>query len=158
MRKGSNVPNIPPFTRTKRGGGGDKGALYSGMPGYIDAGADGKTQEHFARGTSSIGPHSEGPIGKKGSGSTHRKIYGSKGADSGTMVKDYKKESTNRGGKVYNTMEGPHKRPASSPHKIGGPEHKTAMGHASQGHPGRMEHMSGRARTAMEGRRKSRMY
>ncbi len=144
MRKGSNTPHMPPFTKTTRSGG-DKGALYSGMPGYVDTGADGKSQEHFARGTSSIGPHREGFIGKHGKGSTHHKVYGSKGADSGTMVKDYKKESTNRGGKVYNTMEAPHKRPAQPGAPIGG-------------HAGRMEHMTGRARTSAEGRRKSRMY
>jgi len=128
---------------------GGKESMYSGMPGYVDTGADGKAQERFARGTSSIGPHSEGPIGKRGKGSTSKRIYGSKGADSGTMVKSYKAESTNRGGKVYNTMEGSYKRPGSSPHPIGGPAH---------GHPGRMEHMTGRARTSSEGRKKSRMY
>jgi len=114
-----------------------------GMPGYIKTG-QGLDGRDSMRGHSGIGPHREGPIGEKGHGSTQKKIYG--GKHTGSMVKDYKSESTGKGGHYKMSAEG---QPASEPHKA---EFKIG------GHPGRMERMAGKARTHAEGRKKSHMY
>jgi hypothetical protein len=116
-----------------------------GMPGYIKTG-QGKDGESIARGHSGIGPKREGPIGHKGRARNEEHIYRD---GAGTMTKNYKSDSTGKPGHYHMSGEG---QPASEAHK------GTAPIGSRHGHPGRMEHMSGRARTSAEGRKKSRMY
>lgn len=157
--------NVVPAKR-----GGSKGStLHAGMPGYIDAKGDGpklRGEESKYRGTKGegFGPHSEGSIGKRGKGETSSRLYRD---GKGMITKSYHADSTGRPGTIRSNGKAPPKSAgASDGHMtakghIGGPSHgSAATGHHAQpkGHPGRMEHMVGRAKTAFEGRRKSRMY
>lgn len=156
-----------------------KGNTMAGMPGYIDAhqteAMDG------ARGGKGVGPHREGPVGKRGSSGA--KNLGKSNA-TGTVTRSYHESSTGRAGpiksnerdgtkhvhtKARHSMPG-QKAPPTSKGKLGGTikaagidrnkrsaGFQAAIGHAS-GHPGRMERLSGHAKTHAEGRRKSSMY
>lgn len=150
---------IPPFDKGKSTRVPPEEQSLRGMPGYIKTGQSTKGRD-LARGHSGIGPHREGDVGQRGHGSTIEKVY--HGKHPGTMTHDYKAASTGKAGHYKMSAEG---QPASEPHGDGGG--KSPMAHARigdthlrkvEGHPGRMEKLSGKAKTHAEGRRKSQMY
>jgi hypothetical protein len=164
--------------RTHSHDGPKAGNTMNGMPGYINAHQD-ESMSH-AKGGKGFGPHREGPVGKRGSsgaksmgksktGTTTPSYHADSTRSAGTL-----KEPNNTGSNKVHTRStgGPmpgQKPPPTSKGILGGTVRKAgidqtktkgfqaAIGHDT-GHKGRMEHLSGRARTHAEGRRKSVMY
>jgi len=151
----------------------------NGMPGYINAHPS-ESMDH-ARGGKGVGPHREGEVGKRGSSGA--KGMG-KGAE-GTTTKSYRASSTRSAGTLKDASStGSHRvhtkeRRVSMPGQKAPPttsgnitgrrvgidmaEHRAKNREAvvtggNEGHPGRMERLSGSVRTRAEGRRKSSMY
>jgi hypothetical protein len=157
------------------------GNTMSGMPGYINAHQT-ESMDH-ARGGKGVGPHREGPVGEKG-GSGAKGMAKAEEA-CGTVTKSYHKSSTRKAGGLENsnavggthvhTKEKTHAMPGQKPPPtskgiLGGTVRKAGIDSASHkeknaravgvltGHRGRMERLSGTAKTHAEGRRKSVMY
>lgn len=165
-------PNVRTSSHTLK-----SGTTMAGMPGYINAH---QTEDMgHAKGGKGFGPHREEYIGKRGSSGA--KGMG-KGA-TGTTTKDYKSSSTDSAGSIHgNSNTGAHmvhtkNRTTSMPGQKAPPTSKGILGgtvraagidrgsnkrsagfKAATGHAGRMESLSGKARTSYEGRRKSSMY
>jgi hypothetical protein len=155
------------------------GSTMAGMPGYINA-HQSESMDH-ARGGKGVGPHREGSVGKRGSSGA--KGMG-KGAD-GTTTKSYRAASTRSEGTLKGASStGSHhvhtkerrvsmpgqKAPPTTSGNITGrrvgidmAEHRAKNREAiitggNEGHRGRMERLSGTAKTRSEGRRRSVMY
>lgn len=154
----------------------------NGMPGYINA-HQSESMDH-ARGGKGVGPKREGPVGSRG-GSGAKGM--AKAAEAtGTVTKSYHKSSMRAaGGEKDPNSTGSHhvhtkergrmpgqKAPPTSKGILGGTVQKAGIDMAAhraknreaivtggkEGHRGRMERLSGTAKTHSEGRRKSVMY
>ncbi len=173
-----NFTHDPAEPKTRSVDGPRGGNTMNGMPGYINAHQTESMDN--ARGGKGIGPHREGSIGKRGSSGA--KGMASASEATGTVTKSYKSSSTRSAGaikgndstgahhvhtKVRGSMPG-QKAPPTSKGILGGTvraagidrgsNRRSAGFQAAIGHAGRMEKLSGKARTSFEGRRKSSMY
>ncbi len=159
----------PDEPKTHSVDGPRRGNTMNGMPGYINAHQ--KEDLGGAKGGKGFGPHREGSIGERGSSGARSLAKASQAP--GMSTKNYKSASTGRAGtikgnantgasKVHTRSRGMagQKAPPTAVGKIGGGHERAAgidLAHAKQSR-GKMESMTGRARTSSEGRRKSLMY
>ncbi len=144
----------------------------NGMPGYIDASPSSDRIPSRAQGGKGFGPHRESSIGQRGGSGA--KSLAKAGSSPGMSTKNYKDASTGPAGgikgnsnlgshKVHTASKGGmagQKAPPTSVGRIGGGHEQAAgidLAHAKQSR-GKMESVSGRAKTSSEGRRKSMMY
>lgn len=174
-----NFSHDPPEPKTHSVDGPRRGNTMNGMPGYINAHQT-ESMAH-ARGGKGFGPHREGSVGKRGSSGA--KGMGKEARAGGTTIKSYHECSTAEAGTLKgNDSTGAHhvhtksksrmpgqKAPPTSKGILGGTIRKAgidnvrskgfqaSIGH-NGGHRGRMERLSGSAKTHAEGRRKSVMY
>jgi hypothetical protein len=117
-----------------------------GLPGFIKTGQD-KSSGGLVDGKG-IGPHREGPIGKRG-GSGNPDMDA--GKFRGSSDKSYRATSTGPAGRIASNKGEPEKRGSSE--KEGPARGKPKSGFhqsVSRGHPGRMESLRGRAKTSWE--------
>lgn len=168
----SPPPNVHTKSHVLNGGN-----TMSGQPGFINAHQT-ENMGH-AKGGQGFGPHREGSVGQHGK--SRAKSMG-KGA-TGTTTSSYHSDSTGSAGTLkHGSKVGSHhihtsnrskvmpgqKPPPTSKGKLGGTiraagidrghNERSAGYQAAIGHAGRMEKLSGRAKTHAEGRRKSVMY
>jgi hypothetical protein len=143
--KGTSAKNPPGVNNVQNGGKNNaaepkaksfvlqSGSTMAGMPGFIKTN-QGAAWRDSARGGKGVGPHREGPIGKRGS--QNGKLLQRPGAKAaGTMEASYKSKSMGAAGtEARNDQTG-----------------------RREGHAGRMEKLS--ARSSFEGgRKRSSMY
>ncbi len=154
----------PKEPKTHSVDGPRRGNTMNGMPGYINA--DQSTDMGGAKGGKGFGPHREGSVGERGGSGA--KSMGRAGKAPGTVTKNYKSASTGKAGPLKsNTDDGGHhvhtaNRSKAFPGK-GAPVSKSGFGRERAAGidmkgGGKMEKLSGKARTSYEGRRKSMMY
>lgn len=170
-RATKNFSHDPPEPKTHSVDGPRRGNTMNGMPGYINAHQ--KEDLGGAKGGKGFGPHREGSVGERGGSGA--KSMGKDGKATGTMTRSYHASSTGKAGAIKgNATTGEQhvhtgnrskgmpgqKAPPTAVGKIGGGHERAAgidLAHAKQSR-GKMESLSGRAKTSSEGRRKSVMY